>query len=133
MFFISKKESINPRRQLTASNYSYLQPVNGLFCIEDRWTFILFLIEEQLYVSSNMDDLIDSMARRHLAFRRLDVCRKNLRLFSMEYSIFRQLLIDNDVVTVKLNRWRFDFLVKFFCFRRMECWSSIISKWGFII
>jgi hypothetical protein len=45
-----------------------------------------------------MDDLIDSMARRHIAHRRLDVCIEKFRLFSMKYFIFRQLLTDNDVV-----------------------------------
>ena len=42
--------------------------------------FILFqsredrsIVEEQIFISSNIDDLIDSMARRHLAHRRLDV------------------------------------------------------------
>jgi hypothetical protein len=39
-----------------------------------RNMFILLIIEQQVYVSSNVDDLIDSMARRHLAARRLDVC-----------------------------------------------------------
>ena len=36
--------------------------------------FIFFnTAEERQYSSSNMDDLIDAMARRHLAYRRLDV------------------------------------------------------------
>ncbi|CAF0730619.1 unnamed protein product [Rotaria sordida] len=51
-------------QQLTISNYSYdprlhLQPSNNT-------------IGDRQYSSSNMDDLIDSMARRHLAYRRLD-------------------------------------------------------------
>jgi hypothetical protein len=48
-----------------------------------------------------MDDLIDSMARRHLASRRLDVCiryqtfrKKTQTLFL----IFRELWIVNDVI-----------------------------------
>ena len=35
---------------------------------------IFLIIEEQIYTTSNIDDLIDSMARRHLSYRRLDVC-----------------------------------------------------------
>ncbi|CAF2525734.1 unnamed protein product [Rotaria sp. Silwood2] len=46
---------------LTISNYSY-----------DPRLHLQTLQEKQLYSSSNMDDLIDSMARRHLAYRRLD-------------------------------------------------------------
>ncbi|CAF0753356.1 unnamed protein product [Rotaria sp. Silwood1] len=62
------QESLNSGRQsnqpLMISNYSYdprlhLQPLNNT-------------LEERQYSSSNMDDLIDSMARRHLAYRRLD-------------------------------------------------------------
>jgi hypothetical protein len=41
---------------------------------------ILFIIEDRLYTTSNMDDLIDSMARRHLAYRRLDVCIQDFRI-----------------------------------------------------
>ncbi|CAF4920415.1 unnamed protein product, partial [Rotaria magnacalcarata] len=53
-------------QQLMISNYVYdprlhLQPANNM-------------LEERQYSSSNMDDLIDSMARRHLAYRRFDVC-----------------------------------------------------------
>ncbi|CAF0970934.1 unnamed protein product [Rotaria sp. Silwood1] len=59
------EESLNKHHRsnqpLMISNYSYdprlhLQPLH----------------EKQVYSSSNMDDLIDSMARRHLAYRRLD-------------------------------------------------------------
>ncbi|CAF2650945.1 unnamed protein product [Rotaria sp. Silwood2] len=69
------QESLNNGRrsnqQLAISNYSYdprlhLQPLNST-------------IEERQYSSSNMDDLIDSMARRHLAYRRLDI--KSVFLF----------------------------------------------------
>jgi hypothetical protein len=33
-----------------------------------------YLVLERQFTSSNMDDLIDSMARRQLAYRRFDVC-----------------------------------------------------------
>jgi len=41
-----------------------------------------------------MDDLIDSIARRHLAYRRLDVCIKNFQLFSIKNNSFFQAAID---------------------------------------
>ncbi len=75
------KESLNSGRQsnqqLMISNYSYdprlhLQPVNGMsgrLLSRNR----KLILEERQYSSSNMDDLIDSMARRHLAYRRFDV------------------------------------------------------------
>jgi quinol monooxygenase YgiN len=49
-----------------------------------------------------MDDLIDSMARRHLASRRLDVCIR-YQTFRKEkkqtlFLIFRELWIVNDVI-----------------------------------
>ncbi|CAM4878265.1 unnamed protein product [Rotaria socialis] len=59
------EDSLNKNHQLnqslTLSNFSYdsrshLQPLN----------------EKHVYSTSNVDDLIDSMARRHLAYRRLD-------------------------------------------------------------
>ncbi|CAF1901155.1 unnamed protein product [Rotaria magnacalcarata] len=58
-------------QQLMISNYVYdprlhLQPANNM-------------LEERQYSSSNMDDLIDSMARRHLAYRRFDVAMDHQR------------------------------------------------------
>ncbi|CAF4419509.1 unnamed protein product, partial [Adineta steineri] len=51
-----------PIQRLSISNNPY-----------DSRIFLEPLNEEQLlYTSSNMDDLIDSMARRHLAFRRFN-------------------------------------------------------------
>ncbi|CAM4822853.1 unnamed protein product [Rotaria magnacalcarata] len=59
------EDSLNKNHQLnqslTLSNFSYdsrshLQPLN----------------EKHVYSTTNVDDLIDSMARRHLAYRRLD-------------------------------------------------------------
>lgn len=47
---------------LKISNYPY-----------DSRVHLYPLSEDQQYSTSNMDDLIDSMARRHLAYRRLDV------------------------------------------------------------
>lgn len=82
LFFLNFKESLNSGRrsnqQLMISNYAYdprlhLQPVQGMLkkLIIEKCEY--FSIEERQYSSSNMDDLIDSMARRHLAIRRLDV------------------------------------------------------------
>ncbi|CAF5144978.1 unnamed protein product, partial [Rotaria magnacalcarata] len=56
---LNKNHQLN--QSLTLSNFSYdsrshLQPLN----------------EKHVYSTSNVDDLIDSMARRHLAYRRLD-------------------------------------------------------------
>ena len=45
-----------------------------------------------------MDDLIDSMARRHLAHRRFDVCMKIFRLIPNKDFHFRLQLINNDKV-----------------------------------
>ncbi|CAF2052016.1 unnamed protein product [Rotaria magnacalcarata] len=62
-------------QQLMISNYVYdprlhLQPAN----------------KERQYSSSNMDDLIDSMARRHLAYRRFDVAMDHQRRGQGGYS-----------------------------------------------
>ena len=61
--------------------------------------FKIDIITERQYTSSNMDDLIDSMARRHLAYRRLDVYFCNENSFSKHLVfIFRQLSTINNVV-----------------------------------
>ncbi|CAF2052010.1 unnamed protein product [Rotaria magnacalcarata] len=65
-------------QQLMISNYVYdprlhLQPANNM-------------LEERQYSSSNMDDLIDSMARRHLAYRRFDVAMDHQRRGQGGYS-----------------------------------------------
>ncbi|CAM2713429.1 unnamed protein product [Rotaria socialis] len=69
------EDSLNNGRQsnqqLMISNYAYdprlhLQPSHNM-------------LEERQYSSSNMDDLIDSMARRHLAYRRLDAAMDHQR------------------------------------------------------
>ena len=41
-----------------------------------------------------MEDLIDSMARRHLAYRRLDVCVKNSKLLFFYRISHLQVTID---------------------------------------
>ncbi|CAF1206153.1 unnamed protein product [Rotaria sordida] len=59
---LNKQQHHRPNQQpLTISNYSY-----------DPRLHLQSVHEKQLYLTSNMDDLIDSMARRHLAYRRLD-------------------------------------------------------------
>jgi hypothetical protein len=81
------------------SNYAYdprlhLQPVPGLHEYNIlEMNFIFYIIEERQYSSSNMDDLIDSMARRHLAYRRLDVCICK-EGFSRKSSLYFQVAID---------------------------------------
>lgn len=68
-------------------------------------------VEEQIYISSNIDDLIDSMARRHLAYRRVDVSEKidrKRRLFDL-----REQRIDYDerIISVGyLNEYSVEFV-----------------------
>ena len=60
-----------------------LYPLNGMPTVDQVPPVtkpFLRSTEDQQYSSSNMDDLIDSMARRHLAYRRLDVCNSTCRL-----------------------------------------------------
>ncbi|CAF1206699.1 unnamed protein product [Rotaria sordida] len=59
---LNKQQHHRPNQQpLAIPNYSY-----------DPRLHLQSVHEKQLYLTSNMDDLIDSMARRHLAYRRLD-------------------------------------------------------------
>ena len=92
---------------LTILDYIYnLSMVCQEFSLEN---IFFVIIEESVYISSNMDDLIDSMARRHLAHRRLDVCMTIFRLVPSKSLDFRERLIDNDeVMDFMLHR-----LVKF--------------------
>lgn len=83
-FLFGKKDTLFSERPLNQplviSNYSYdprlnLQPMNGieLSAPLPRSFIPPISVLERQYTSSNMDDLIDSMARRHLAARRHDV------------------------------------------------------------
>jgi hypothetical protein len=68
---------------IVVSIYNDSMVCNEFYILANKVLFLL-IIEDQIYASSNMDDLIDSIARRHLAYRRLNVCIKNFEYFSIE-------------------------------------------------
>ena len=69
---------------IVITNYSYdprlyLQPAYGALSIVvlQGNRIARYFIAERQYTTSNMDDLIDSMARRQLASRRFNVSREH--------------------------------------------------------